>query len=225
MYAPPISIDPDPHSVFRLLLPARGDASNKRNPLFTRRRAAGIKEYMLFNRAPALHPDPSYSCATTGPVFSNKDFNRMFRQGGIYMRIPLEMMKTGLDGSGNPWCGAALPLERLEQTYWAGWTGVAFHHPLNTLVRRLARTIPVDSEKGIFSSLALAAAVLKRRKSRCPSALPCHGRKRCAWLSGSRSTPVCWPEKGMHCCGKESLKASMPEWRNFGNNYSPVSHD
>jgi len=56
--------------------------------------------------------------------------------------------------------GAALPLERLQRSYWAGWTGAAFHNPVNTLISRLAKTIPIDPKKGIFSSLALGAAVL-----------------------------------------------------------------
>jgi long-chain acyl-CoA synthetase len=60
---------------------------------------------------------------------------------------------------------AALPQDRLHRTYWAGWTGAAFHNPINTLVSRLAKTIPIDPEKGLFSSLALAAAVLKEGKS------------------------------------------------------------
>ena len=64
--------------------------------------------------------------------------------------------------------GAALPLERLQRSYWAGWTGAAFHNPVNTLISRLAKTIPIDPKKGIFSSLALGAAVLDGGDSLVP---------------------------------------------------------
>ncbi|MFP4314630.1 MAG: AMP-binding protein [Desulfovibrionales bacterium] len=61
--------------------------------------------------------------------------------------------------------GAALEKSRFERTYWAGWTGAAFHNPLNTFVSRMAKTIPIDPRKGVFSSLASAAGVLKRDKN------------------------------------------------------------
>lgn len=60
---------------------------------------------------------------------------------------------------------AAFSFDRMDQTYWAGWTGAAFANPVNRFVSRLAKTIPIDPEKGIFSSLAFAAAVIKRGKN------------------------------------------------------------
>ena len=50
----------------------------------------------------------------------------------------------------------------LERTFWAGWAGAAFHNPLNRLVSRLAKTVPIDSRGKVGVSLALAAAVLGR---------------------------------------------------------------
>ena len=60
---------------------------------------------------------------------------------------------------------AALPKERLERTYWTGLRGAAFHNPFNAMVSRMAKTIPVDPEKGAFSALIASAAVLERGKN------------------------------------------------------------
>ena len=60
---------------------------------------------------------------------------------------------------------AAFSFDRMTRTYWAGWTGAAFANPFNRFVSRLAQTIPIDPEKGVFSSLAFAAAVIKQGKN------------------------------------------------------------
>jgi long-chain acyl-CoA synthetase len=60
---------------------------------------------------------------------------------------------------------AAFSFDRMTRTYWAGWTGAAFANPFNSFVSRLAQTIPIDPEKGVFSSLAFAAAVIKQGKN------------------------------------------------------------
>jgi long-chain acyl-CoA synthetase len=57
---------------------------------------------------------------------------------------------------------AALGWRRLAGTYWGGWTGIAFRNPVMRVVSRLARVLPVEPEHGVASSLAVAAAVLKR---------------------------------------------------------------
>jgi len=57
---------------------------------------------------------------------------------------------------------AALGRRRLERSHWGGWTGVAFANPLMRGVSRLWRVLPIDQARGAGSSLALAAAVLKR---------------------------------------------------------------
>ncbi len=56
---------------------------------------------------------------------------------------------------------AALNKDRLDQTFWAGWTGIAFKNPLNRFVSRLAHAVPVDAESAAASSLALGILVLK----------------------------------------------------------------
>jgi len=61
-------------------------------------------------------------------------------------------------------CGA-LPLEILENTQWAGWTGIAFANPFNTFMSRLIRTIPIDAQRALISSLALGSAVLKKHRN------------------------------------------------------------
>ena len=58
-----------------------------------------------------------------------------------------------------------MPKPILERTYWTGLKGVAFHNPFNAAVSRLAKTIPVDPEKGAFSALIASAAVLGRGKN------------------------------------------------------------
>jgi long-chain acyl-CoA synthetase len=60
---------------------------------------------------------------------------------------------------------AALPWRRLRQTYWGGWTEVAFTNPCNRLISRLAQVVPIDPEGAALSSLAFGAAALKQQKS------------------------------------------------------------
>lgn len=59
---------------------------------------------------------------------------------------------------------AAHDPKRSRDLYWGGWVGAAFGHPLLRLVSRLAQAVPVDPKRGPVSSLAFAAAVLKRGK-------------------------------------------------------------
>ncbi len=60
---------------------------------------------------------------------------------------------------------SALKNERLKNTFWAGLRRAALRNPLNRAVSRLAKTIPVDPRKGVFSALASAAIVIKRGDS------------------------------------------------------------
>ena len=52
-----------------------------------------------------------------------------------------------------------------RQTYWAGWTGVAFSNAFARFGSRLCQVVPIDPERGVVSSLAFCAAVLKRGKN------------------------------------------------------------
>ena len=61
--------------------------------------------------------------------------------------------------------GAALDHRRLQETYWAGWTGAAFGNLLTRTVSRLAQVVPVDPDRAGSSSLAFGAEVLQREKS------------------------------------------------------------
>jgi len=56
---------------------------------------------------------------------------------------------------------AALGPQNLRQAYWGGWTGIGFATRLGRAFGRLARIVPVDARRGVVSSLALGAAVLK----------------------------------------------------------------
>jgi long-chain acyl-CoA synthetase len=61
-----------------------------------------------------------------------------------------------------PALAACLPLARLRQVCWAGWTGVMFRGPLTRLLSRIARVVPVDPERGLTSTLGIGRAVLDR---------------------------------------------------------------
>ena len=58
---------------------------------------------------------------------------------------------------------ASLDHRLLRYTYWAGWTGVVFKGPIRRALARLAQVVPIDPRRGAASSLALGAAVLKRK--------------------------------------------------------------
>lgn len=60
---------------------------------------------------------------------------------------------------------AALPEERLKNTQWAGWTGIAFGNPIFSFLSRVSQVFPVDAKKSLVTSLALATAVLKQGKN------------------------------------------------------------
>lgn len=60
---------------------------------------------------------------------------------------------------------AALKNERLTNTFWVGLREITLQNPVNRMVTRLAKTIPIDPKKGVFSSIASAALVLKRGNS------------------------------------------------------------
>jgi long-chain acyl-CoA synthetase len=57
---------------------------------------------------------------------------------------------------------AALDTERLEQIYWAGWTGVVFGGPCRRGFARVAQAVPIDPLRASASSLAFGGATLKR---------------------------------------------------------------
>ena len=58
--------------------------------------------------------------------------------------------------------GSALPRRRLERTYWAGWTGVAFTTRLRRLFSRAARVLPIDPDRAAASGLALGRGALEQ---------------------------------------------------------------
>ena len=60
---------------------------------------------------------------------------------------------------------AVLPFQLLRRTYWSGWVGAAFGNPVNRMVSRLARTVPIDPGRAVISSIAFGAAVLKRGRN------------------------------------------------------------
>ncbi|MCF8061683.1 MAG: AMP-binding protein [Deltaproteobacteria bacterium] len=57
---------------------------------------------------------------------------------------------------------AALGFSRLRRLYWAGFAGAAFRNPFFRYFSRLSQTVPVDPDKGMISSMAFGAAVIKR---------------------------------------------------------------
>ncbi|MBI5688231.1 MAG: AMP-binding protein [Verrucomicrobia bacterium] len=66
----------------------------------------------------------------------------------------------------DPFAVAAALRPRVQrQTYWAGWTGVAFGNVFARFGSRLSQVVPIDPERGVVSSLAFCAAVLRRGKN------------------------------------------------------------
>jgi len=62
----------------------------------------------------------------------------------------------------SPVLAAALGWRRLRRTYWAGWTGIMFAHPVMRFLSRIARVLPVDPDRHPAAALALAAEALGR---------------------------------------------------------------
>ena len=60
---------------------------------------------------------------------------------------------------------AAIDFDRLRQTYWAGWTGMAFANRLFRFVSRLAQVLPIEQDRAAFSSLAMSLTMLQRDKN------------------------------------------------------------
>jgi long-chain acyl-CoA synthetase len=58
--------------------------------------------------------------------------------------------------------GVALPRERLERTYWGGWSGILFNTVLRRFFSRAARVIPVDPDRAVSSGLAMGGEALKQ---------------------------------------------------------------
>jgi long-chain acyl-CoA synthetase len=57
---------------------------------------------------------------------------------------------------------AALPYERLVNTQWAGWSGIAFGNPIFSFLSRLARVFPIEAKQSLFASIALGVCVLRQ---------------------------------------------------------------
>lgn len=55
---------------------------------------------------------------------------------------------------------ASLPYATLRRTRFAGWTGMMFNNVVTRTFSRIARTFPIDPDRGAASSLALGRAVL-----------------------------------------------------------------
>lgn len=55
---------------------------------------------------------------------------------------------------------ATLSVSRLNTLYWGGWTGAAFGNPLTRFGSRIVQVIPIEQQRGMRTSLALAAMVL-----------------------------------------------------------------
>ncbi len=60
---------------------------------------------------------------------------------------------------------AVLDFKTLRQTQWAGWAGIFLANPFNAFIYRLAQAIPIEASRSPISSLALAAAVLKKGRN------------------------------------------------------------
>jgi long-chain acyl-CoA synthetase len=57
---------------------------------------------------------------------------------------------------------ATLSWQQLQQVYWAGWSGLLFRGPVTRTFSRITQVVPVDSERGLTSTLLFARAILDR---------------------------------------------------------------
>jgi long-chain acyl-CoA synthetase len=57
---------------------------------------------------------------------------------------------------------AMLSWQQLQQVYWAGWSGLLFRGPVTRTFSRITQVVPVDSERGLTSTLLFARAILNR---------------------------------------------------------------
>ena len=123
-----------------------------------------------------LSPAQSRWLAPLGPGLTMLS-RALMAANGVLMRLVFRLRTVGLERlPSEPWVlapnhasfldplvlSAALGRDRLERSYWGGWTGVAFANSRARGVSRVWRVLPIDPERGAGSSLALAAAVLKR---------------------------------------------------------------
>ena len=60
---------------------------------------------------------------------------------------------------------AAMGPARVARTRWTGYTGMAFANPVARLLSRIARTLPVEPERGATAALALSAAAIRQGDS------------------------------------------------------------
>jgi long-chain acyl-CoA synthetase len=65
----------------------------------------------------------------------------------------------------SPVLAAALSDERLARTYWGGWDVFVTRNALTRLISRLANAVPIAPERGVITSLAFGAVLLKRKVS------------------------------------------------------------
>jgi long-chain acyl-CoA synthetase len=60
---------------------------------------------------------------------------------------------------------SVLPFSRMRNTQIAAWVGIAFANSFFSFLSRLGQTFPVDPKNSLITSIALAAAVLRKGKS------------------------------------------------------------
>jgi long-chain acyl-CoA synthetase len=62
----------------------------------------------------------------------------------------------------SPVLAASLDYRLLEDTYWAGWSGIA-NGPFFRVLRRICHVVPIDPDRAVASSLAFGAVVLREK--------------------------------------------------------------
>lgn len=60
---------------------------------------------------------------------------------------------------------AAMGPARVARTRWTGYTGMAFADPVTRFLSRIARTLPIEPERGAAAALALSAAAIRQGDS------------------------------------------------------------
>jgi len=113
-----------------------------------------------------------------GPVRHAIAFT-LYRLVQGYLRLSLRVKPEGLENLPDdrpyiltpnhishldaPCLGVALGYRRARRFFWAGYTGVMFRNMFLREISRIAQVIPIDARRGLISSLAMTAHVLKQK--------------------------------------------------------------
>jgi len=135
---------------------------------------------------PLVHPDEVLDekqkrwLEPLGPVAAGTA-RFLYAVNRVLMRLLFRLRATGLENlpKDRQWIltpnhvsyldpfaiAAVLGWKHLRNTYWAGWTGVAFRNPVMRFLSWLGKILPVEPIRAARSSLAFGAIILKNKQN------------------------------------------------------------